>query len=160
MNYLQMFLCLLIIGACPLTVESDAPEQKAFSTSAKTYVSAAPGSQLRSLGVVCTAYDLSYESCEKYESDPAYGLTCTGIDLKNKSHGEAMVIAVDPKKIPLGSKVLLVFPDERHRKYNGTYTAGDIGGAINDNRIDVFIPDHGEALDFAVTSAQAYLLDS
>lgn len=160
MDYLKMFLCLLIVGACPFVVESDAPENKVLAAPAKTSVSAAPGSQLKSFDVTCTAYDLSYESCEKYESDPAYGLTCTGIDLRNKNRSEAMVIAVDPKKIPLGSKVLLVFPDERHRKYNGIYTAGDIGGAINGNRIDVFIPEHGEALSFAVASAKAYLLNS
>ena len=34
-----------------------------------------------SIDVIVTAYDLSVQSCGKYPSDPAYGITATGVDL-------------------------------------------------------------------------------
>lgn len=54
-----------------------------------------------------------------------------------------MLIAVDPKVIPLGSKVLLLFEDEAHKRYNGVYTARDTGGAIKGNIIDLYMGDFG-----------------
>jgi 3D (Asp-Asp-Asp) domain-containing protein len=54
---------------------------------------------------------------------------------------ENRTIAVDPEVIPLGSTV----------EINGAeYIAEDIGGAIKDNRIDVFFSDHDDALEFGV----------
>ena len=44
-----------------------------------------------------------------------------------------MTIAVDPDVIPLGSFVWI----DGHR-----YRAEDVGGAINDNHIDMFMPSH------------------
>lgn len=69
-----------------------------------------------------TAYTANCNGCS--------GITKTGINLKKNSH--LKVIAVDPKVIPLGSKV--------HVEGYGYAVAGDIGGAIKGNRIDVFIP--------------------
>lgn len=158
MHYLKLILCLIIMFFCPFAAESDYAETKDSAAQAKTYISASPGSQLTAININCTAYDLSYASCEKHESEPAYGITAAGINLRGKSHREAMVIAVDPAKIPLGSKILIVFPEPKYQKYNGIYTAGDIGGAISGNRIDIFIPDHKEALAFGRTSAKAYVL--
>ena len=54
-----------------------------------------------------------------------------------------MTIAVDPKVIPLGSKVLLLFENESYRRYNGVYTARDTDGAIKGNIIDLFMGDFG-----------------
>lgn len=73
-------------------------------------------------------------------SSPGYGITAIGYDLKNKTRQEAMTIAVDPKKIPLGSKVLLIF-DAPYEDFSGVYTARDVGGAIKGNRIDLFMGD-------------------
>lgn len=52
-----------------------------------------------------------------------------------------MVISVDPKIIPLGSKVLMLFSDPEARKYNGVYTAKDTGGGIKGKRIDLYMGD-------------------
>ncbi|NWL90138.1 MULTISPECIES: 3D domain-containing protein [unclassified Paenibacillus] len=50
-------------------------------------------------------------------------------------------IAVDPKVIPLGTKVLVTGHDhEGLPKKAFVATATDIGGAIKGNRIDIFIP--------------------
>lgn len=61
------------------------------------------------------------------------GVTATGVDLKNapKRYG----IAVDPRQIPLGSRVK-VWPNPFG--YRGAFTAFDTGGAIKGNRIDFY----------------------
>ena len=52
-----------------------------------------------------------------------------------------MTIAVDPRVIPLGSKVIIKFEEPELQKYNGIYTARDTGGAIKGNKIDLFMGD-------------------
>lgn len=84
-----------------------------------------------------TAYDLSYQSCGKKPSHPAYGITANGTNLKGQTLESARAIAVDPKVIPLGSKVYLEFEDE-YKHLNGVYNAVDTGGAIKGKRIDIF----------------------
>ena len=66
------------------------------------------------------------------------GLTANGFNLSGLSREEAMVIAVDPAIIPLGTQVYITF-DEPYSHYNGVYTASDTGGAIYGNIIDVFV---------------------
>ena len=110
-----------------------------------------------------TAYDLSYQSCAKSPDHPAYGITASGKSLKNHSRETAMAIAVDPKQIPLGSDVLIVFSGSRS-KYTGIYKAVDTGSAIKNNRIDIFFGDHkenvsDEAINFGVSSADVYILN-
>ncbi|MGP4076165.1 3D domain-containing protein, partial [Halobacillus sp. K22] len=60
------------------------------------------------------------------------------IDLR--ANPDRKVIAVDPDVIPLGSEVYV--------EGYGKAVAGDIGGAIQNDRIDVFIPNQDDALDF------------
>lgn len=58
-------------------------------------------------------------------------------------------IAVDKKVIPYGSTVLI----------NGQeYIAHDCGGAIKQNRIDVYFSDHQDALEFGVRYAEVFLM--
>lgn len=129
-----------------ISADKNAPDSKAFIGKFKI-----------------TGYDLSYQSCEKSPEHPAYGITASGVSLKNHSRESAMAIAVDPNKIPLGSKVLLVFNDN-YSKYNGVYTALDTGSAIVENRVDLFFGDFGnnvsqEALQFGVAHADVYILN-
>jgi len=60
------------------------------------------------------------------------GITYTGTIPK-----ENRTIAVDPNVIPLGSRVMID---------GQVYVAEDIGGAIDGNRIDIFVSSHSEAL--------------
>lgn len=116
-----------------------------------------------SFEVVATAYDLAYASCGKTPSDPAYGITANGTNLQGKTRAEAMTIAVDPKVIPLGSKVEIVF-SEPYTHFNGIYTARDKGGAIKGNKIDVFMGDfnqtksHPSTLDFGRRTVKVSIL--
>jgi len=63
------------------------------------------------------------------------GTTAIGIDLR--ANPNQLVIAVDPRVIPLGSKVWV--------EGYGEAIAGDTGGAIKGNKIDVFIPNKTDA---------------
>lgn len=71
------------------------------------------------------------------------GQTSTGATLV-----EGRTIAVDPKVIPYGSRVVI----------NGhTYVAEDCGGGIKGKRIDVFFATHSAANRFGVQYADVYL---
>lgn len=111
------------------------------------------------LDVTATAYDLSPESCGKYEGEEGYGVTASGVDLNGHSLWTARAIAVDPNVIPLGSKVRIIFEDEDAQQYNGIYTAIDTGAAINGNRIDIFFGNAtNEALSFGVRKAKLQII--
>ena len=57
-------------------------------------------------------------------------------------------IAVDPRVIPLGSKV----------RMNGKeYIAEDTGGAIKGKRIDLFVDSHSEAMKFGKKLIEIYV---
>ncbi|MCA0985020.1 LysM peptidoglycan-binding domain-containing protein [Halobacillus yeomjeoni] len=89
-----------------------------------------------------TAYTAHCEGCS--------GTTYTGINLLENP--DRKVIAVDPDVIPLGSEVYV--------EGYGKAIAGDIGGAIQGNRIDVFIPNRSDALDFGRQTVEVKVLDS
>lgn len=113
----------------------------------------------RILDVTVTAYDLSPESCGKYEGEEGYGVTASGVDLSGHSLWSARAIAVDPNVIPLGSKVRIMFEDEDAQQYNGIYTAIDTGATINGNRIDIFFGNAtNEALNFGVRKAKLQII--
>ena len=91
-----------------------------------------------------TAYCPCARCCGKDD-----GITATGT-----LAAEGRTIAVDPRVIPYGSHVLLIFPDGTQH----AYIAEDCGGGINGSRIDVFFADHETARIFGVQSAMAYLI--
>lgn len=88
-----------------------------------------------------TAYDLSIESCGKAPSHPQYGITYSGKSIAGMTRTQAMTCAVDPKVIPLGSLILVIFEDEEYRQYDGIYQALDIGGGVKGKHIDIFLGD-------------------
>jgi 3D (Asp-Asp-Asp) domain-containing protein/LysM repeat protein len=96
---------------------------------AKASASAAPASG-KEMTVSATAYTAFCAGCS--------GVTATGQDLR--SNPNQKVIAVDPTVIPLGSRVWV--------EGYGEAIAGDTGGAIKGNKIDVFIPSQDAAMDF------------
>ncbi len=88
-----------------------------------------------------SAYTASCKGCS--------GITKTGLNLKKNP--SLKVIAVDPNVIPLGSKV--------HVEGYGYAVAGDIGGAIKGNRIDVFMASHSQAIQWGRKSVRVKVLD-
>lgn len=112
-----------------------------------------------------TCYDLSVQSCGKPIGSKGYGITASGFDLTGHTWETARAIAVDPKVIPLGSKVEITFIDEDYSKYNSTYTAVDTGSAIKGNKIDFFLGDfnqnkvHQSVWEFGKTKAVVKILE-
>ena len=90
-----------------------------------------------------TAYCPCVTCCGKSDGITATGTTAT----------EDRTIAVDPSVIPYGSTVTLYYEDGTVH----TYTAEDCGGAIRENRIDVFFNSHEAARAFGVQSAMVYV---
>lgn len=92
--------------------------------------------------VRATAY-----SCEDY-TEP--GITYTGTEPRV---GE---IAVDPKVIPLGTRVFVVSNDGQY--VYGVATAEDIGGGIKGNRIDLYFDTIAECFQFGDRACTVYIL--
>lgn len=90
-----------------------------------------------------TAYCPGRCCCGKWAS----GYTATGTLAT-----EGRTIAVDPKVIPYGTRVLLIWPDGTQN----SYIAEDCGGGVNGNHIDVFLNDHQAARVFGVQSVMVY----
>lgn len=82
---------------------------------------------VKEITVSASAYTANCNGCS--------GITSTGINLKRNP--DAKVIAVDPSIIPLGTKVYV--------EGYGYAIAGDTGGSIKGNKIDVFFPSKSEA---------------
>ncbi|WP_439022854.1 cell wall-binding protein EntC [Bacillus thuringiensis] len=97
---------------------------------AKETETSAPSSS-RELRVVATAYtadplENGYKAGDQVKSAMGHNLT---------ANPNMKLIAVDPSVIPLGSKVWV--------EGYGVAIAGDTGGAIKGNKIDVLMPDKG-----------------
>lgn len=98
--------------------------------------------KLRSLGVFKTTGYCPCRSC----SSGWGALTSTGT-VASANH----TIAVDPRVIPYGTKVMI----------NGViYTAEDKGGGVNGKHVDIFYNTHGEARMQGVQYAEVFLLES
>ncbi len=114
----------------------------------------APAEELSYSSVItcrASAYDLSYESCGKYPGDPYYGITASGM------RAQRGVVAVDPRVIPMGTRLYIESLDSTPDY--GFAVAGDKGGAIKGNRIDLFMDSRSEALRFGRRNVNVYILD-
>ncbi|TKC18764.1 LysM peptidoglycan-binding and 3D domain-containing protein [Robertmurraya kyonggiensis] len=116
----------------------NAPAQATTQTNAQASTAPVEG---KVITVEATAYTSSCEGCS--------GITSTGINLKENP--DAKVISVDPTVIPLGSKVYV--------EGYGYATAADTGGAIKGNKIDVFVPNHADAVQFGRKQVKVTILD-
>ena len=101
--------------------------------------------------MVATAYDLSYESTGKYPGDPEYGITASG------TLAQPGTVAVDPSVIPLGTKLYIASTDGSPDY--GYATALDTGGAIKGYRVDLFMEDGTDALNFGIRQVKVYVLE-
>lgn len=112
-----------------------------------------------------TAYDLSVQSCGKPMGHPLYGITSSGYDLSGHTWYSARTIAVDPRVIPMGSRVMVHFEDESYQVYNGVYTARDTGSAIKGRKIDFFMGDfqqhaaHPSTVEFGVRKVKIAIIN-
>ena len=98
-----------------------------------------------------TAFCSCYKCCGEWSLNRP--LDENGNEIVIGASGEVLEagisIAVDKNVIPYGSKVLIG---------NHEYIAHDCGGAIKQNRIDVYFDSHQDALEFGVQYAEVFLL--
>lgn len=100
------------------------------------------------LSSTLTAYTAGRESTGKTPSHPQYGVTYSGAKAE-----EGRTIAVDPAVIPLGSTVYI--------EGIGLRKAEDTGSAIRGAKIDIFMEDVSEAMDFGVKkNVKVYVLNA
>lgn len=93
----------------------------------------------RTITVTATAYGPDCTGCT--------GKTAIGLDARSGQK----IIAVDPRIIPLGSKVYV--------EGYGYAIAGDTGGAIKGNRIDVLFPSEAAAKSYGVQQVNVTILN-
>ena len=94
----------------------------------------------QNLGNFQITYYCACEIC----CNKADGITATGTPVV-----EGRTIAVDPRVIPYGTKVIIG---------GHIFTAEDCGGAIQGNHIDIYVNNHAEAEAFGVTNADVFLV--
>ncbi|WP_135556802.1 3D domain-containing protein [Paenibacillus cymbidii] len=102
----------------------------------------------KALDIVATAYDDSMEDNGGWGAYDYFGNPL-----------KVGTIAVDPKVIPLGTKVYVTGIRFDGMPQAMVATANDIGGAIKGNRIDIFIPGaYGNIDDFGFQNVKVYVL--
>lgn len=96
----------------------------------------------RVLTMVATGYYPGPESCGRY----ANGLTATGIKARRG------VVAVDPRVIPLGTRLYV--------EGYGYAIAADTGGAIKGNKIDLCFDTYREAMRWGIRTVRVLVLST
>lgn len=128
--------------AADKTMPVDTQEEVLVETVVETQLE--PTSHEVSLGV----FKLSAYCTENYPHICNNGDSSTTATGTRPTAGRT--IAVDPKVIPYGSKVII----------NGhTYTAEDCGGGIKGNRIDIVFNTHQDALSFGIQYAEVFIIE-
>ena len=118
------------------TQKSNATQQ-----SQKPATTKEPVSSGKTLTMSATAYTAYCTGCS--------GITANGTDLR--ANPGAKVIAVDPKVIPLGTRVWV--------EGYGEAIAADTGGAIKGNKIDIFIPSQEGAINWGRKTVTVKILN-
>ena len=124
---------------------STAQKPKKTGTAQKATVTTNAGKSLsysKKLTVTATAYTDSSGNKTASGMAPQYG-----------------VIAVDPKVIPLGTKLYVESTDDGKSWTYGYCVAGDTGGAIKGNKIDLFYNSESECMRFGRRTAIVYILE-
>ncbi len=116
------------------------PVEEIVSISRHALLTSRGGKPVRSLRMLATAYDPGPRSCGKWAS----GYTAIGM---KAGYG---VVAVDPRVIPLRTKLYV--------EGYGYCVAGDVGGAIKGNRIDLGYATYREAIRFGRRWVTVYIL--
>ncbi len=97
-----------------------------------------------------TSYTASFADTGKRPGEPGFGITATGARVKRG------IIAVDPRVIPLGTRVYIEVPGKA-ADY-GYAVAADTGGAIKGNKIDVYLESGSQVSAWGVKRVKVYIL--
>ncbi|MCY6370114.1 3D domain-containing protein [Clostridium ganghwense] len=103
----------------------------------------------KKLRMRATAYTSSYKDTGKRPGDRGFGITASGTKTKRNPSGYSTV-AVDPRVIPLGTKLYI--------KGYGYAIAEDTGGAIKGNKIDLYFNTDSQVYNFGVRYVDVYVI--
>ncbi|GAA5415954.1 cell wall-binding protein YocH [Paraliobacillus ryukyuensis] len=123
-----------------VTKTTDQAKTEETSHQTKETATSTSSNEQETLTMTATAYTADCSGCS--------GITATGINLNNDRNKK--VIAVDPDVIPLGTRVYV--------EGYGEAVAGDTGGAINGNKIDLHVPTKKEAYEWGVRTVNVTIL--
>ncbi|WP_129599007.1 3D domain-containing protein [Anaerophilus nitritogenes] len=128
------------------------PKNEIVEKGAAIYVATSRGSisAKNAIQMTSTAYDASYASTGKHPGHPYHGITSSGTRVRPG------VVAVDPKVIPLGTKLYIKALDG-----SGDYgfaTAEDTGGAIKGNKIDLYFESPKDTKRYGRRKVLVYIL--
>jgi 3D (Asp-Asp-Asp) domain-containing protein len=122
--------------------ENSKLKQENKDLQAKVQSTSVAPSNTKVINMTASAYTASCKGCS--------GITAwKGLDLR--SNPQLKVIAVDPRVIPLGSKVYV--------EGYGNAVAADTGGAIKGNKIDIFIPSKSKAISWGRREVKVHILN-
>lgn len=127
----------LIFAGEQLVVDGDAAIEKSVPVTKAQAKKATQPAKEQSTGEVAGTYTMEATAYTAFCTGCS-GTTANGTDLR--ANPNLKVIAVDPRVIPLGTKVWV--------EGYGEAIAADTGGAIKGNRIDVFIPTKAQAYEW------------
>lgn len=103
------------------------------------------------LDMRATAYTASFKDTGKHPDHPQFGITYSGIRARKG------IIAVDPKVIPLGTRVYVEVAGKTPDY--GYALAADIGGAIKGNLIDLYFDDQDFVDRWGCKRVKVYILE-
>ena len=126
--------------AASVEPEAQAPVKVAQQAAPPTPSRGSAATGNRVITMVATGYDGCYECNKPYYGYPSY----TGLPLARG------IVAVDPKVIPMGTRLYV--------EGYGSAIAADQGNAIKGHRIDLFFDSHQEALNFGKKTVQVTIL--
>ncbi len=99
---------------------------------------------VRELTMNSSAYSIDYACTGKTPGMAGYGITASGI------RAQYGVVAVDPRVIPLGTRLYV--------EGYGYALAADTGGAIKGNKIDLCFNSYREAVNYGRKNVRVYVL--
>jgi uncharacterized protein YabE (DUF348 family) len=102
------------------------------------------------LNMRATAYTADFSDTGKNPGDPGFGITYTG------THVKKGVIAVDPRVIPLGTRVFVEVAGDTPDY--GYAVAADIGGAIKGDLIDLYFDSAKTVDNWGCKRVKVYVL--
>ena len=94
-----------------------------------------------------SAYTAS--TCDKLPSHPAYGITASGAKVK-----EWYTVAAG-KSYPMGTVIYI--PALKDKPNGGWFIVQDRGGAIKDNKLDIYMGTYNECIQFGRKNLECYI---
>ena len=134
-----------------LRAQPDEPEYVVRSTAAKIDTGRSDNTITTAGGMTYTYSDKLSVTCTAYSCEGYTGITATG------TVARVGAVAVDPRYIPLGTKMYIVSNDGQY--VYGYCIAEDTGGSIKGYKIDLYFDTVDECWDFGVRSCTAYIIE-